>query len=150
MMHPLSGNSFPIVTSHRLAGSKGGWSSLPVTIDVKAKVYSRYDRDIVCSERWQRQLQQQSHVPSEDTMSSMNMDASCGRKKATVVREPGNEHDQFAVAVLEDETLCTVGHLPREIQDSFYMRFLIMHHIPNVLLHCLCCLNFYSCVTLNK
>ena len=36
-------------------------------------------------------------------------------EKATTVREPGNEHDQFSVAVLEDETLCTVGHLPWEI-----------------------------------
>ena len=25
------------------------------------------------------------------------------REKATIVREPGNEHDQFAVAMLEDE-----------------------------------------------
>ena len=36
-------------------------------------------------------------------------------EKATTVREPGNKHDRFAVAVLEDETLCTVGHLPQEI-----------------------------------
>ena len=35
-------------------------------------------------------------------------------EKATTVREPGNKHDRFAVAVLEDETLCTVGHLPQE------------------------------------
>ena len=35
-------------------------------------------------------------------------------EKETMVREPGNEHDQFSVAVLEDET-CTVGHLPWEI-----------------------------------
>ena len=31
---------------------------------------------------------------------SKNMDASC-RRKATMVREPGNGHDQFTVAVLE-------------------------------------------------
>ena len=31
-------------------------------------------------------------------------------EKATTVREPGNEHDRFAVVVLENETLCTVGH----------------------------------------
>ena len=30
----LSGNPFPIVASHGLAGSKTGQSSLPVTIDV--------------------------------------------------------------------------------------------------------------------
>ena len=42
---------------------------------------------------------------------------------ATTVR---NEHDQFTVAVFEDETLCTVGHLLWEIY------FLIMHHIYNV------------------
>ena len=35
-------------------------------------------------------------------------------EKATMVKEPGNEHNRFAVAVLEDETLCTVGHLTRE------------------------------------
>ena len=35
-------------------------------------------------------------------------------EKATMVKEPGNEHDRFAVVVLEDETLCTVGHLMRK------------------------------------
>ena len=30
-------------------------------------------------------------------------------EKATTVRESGNKHDRFAVAVLEDETLCTVS-----------------------------------------
>ena len=30
-------------------------------------------------------------------------------ERATTVREPDNEHDRYAVAVLEDETLCTVG-----------------------------------------
>ena len=36
-------------------------------------------------------------------------------EKETTVGEPGDEHYQFSVAVLEDETLCTVGHLPLEI-----------------------------------
>jgi len=40
-------------------------------------------------------------------------------ERATTVREPDNEHDRYAVAVLEDETLCTVGHLPREISASW-------------------------------
>ena len=37
--------------------------------------------------------------------------AHVGEKATTpsTVRESGNEHDQFAVAVLEDETLCTVS-----------------------------------------
>ena len=39
-------------------------------------------------------------------------------ERATTVREPDNEHDRYAVAVLEDETLCTVGHLPREISKA--------------------------------
>lgn len=45
-------------------------------------------------------------------------------ERATTVREPDNEHDRYAVAVLEDETLCTVGHLPREISKecSFFIR----------------------------
>ena len=44
-------------------------------------------------------------------------------EKATTVREPGNLHD-YAIAVLEDETLCTVGHLPREISKEcfFFIR----------------------------
>ena len=48
----------------------------------------------------------------------------CVGQKATTVREPGNERDQFAVAVLEDETLCTVGHLPWEISKKcfFFLR----------------------------
>lgn len=45
-------------------------------------------------------------------------------EKATTAREPGNEHDHYTVAMLEDETLCTVGHLPREIsrEYSFFIR----------------------------
>ena len=30
-------------------------------------------------------------------------------EKVTMVRKSGNENDQFAVAVLEDKTLCTVS-----------------------------------------
>ena len=30
-------------------------------------------------------------------------------EKATMVGKSGNKHDQFAVAVLEDKTLCTVS-----------------------------------------
>ena len=48
---------------------------------------------------------------------SKNMDTSC-RRNATTVREPGNQH-RFAVAVLEDKTLCTIGHLPGEISSQF-------------------------------
>ena len=45
-------------------------------------------------------------------------------EKAMTVREPGNSHDCYAIAVLEDETLCTVGHLPREISKEcfFFIR----------------------------
>ena len=44
--------------------------------------------------------------------------------KATTVREPGNEHDRFAVAVLKDETLCIFGHLSQEISKKcfFFIR----------------------------
>ena len=34
-------------------------------------------------------------------------------EKATTAREPGNQHDRYAVTVLEDQTLCTIGHIPR-------------------------------------
>ena len=45
-------------------------------------------------------------------------------EKATTVREPGNSHDCYAIAVLEDETLYTVGHMPREIAKEcfFFIR----------------------------
>ena len=45
-------------------------------------------------------------------------------ERATTVREPGNEHNQFAVEVLEDEMLCTLGHLPQEISKKcfFFIR----------------------------
>ena len=65
------------------------------------------------------------------------MDASCRRKNNNGKRT-GNEHNRFAVVVLKDKTLYTVGHLQREIsmnallQDSFYKFFLIMRHISNV------------------
>ena len=31
--------------------------------------------------------------------------------EATTTKEPGNEHNRYAVAVLEDETWCTVGQI---------------------------------------
>ena len=37
-----------------------------------------------------------------------------------MVREVENEHDRYAVDVLEDETLCTVGHLPREMSKECF------------------------------
>ena len=87
----LSGNSFPIVTSHGLAGSKSHHCLSP--LKYKAKAHSRYGRNIVGSERWQRQPQQQSHVlfqclgSSEDTTDeSKNMDATCKRKSSNVKR----------------------------------------------------------------
>ena len=38
-------------------------------------------------------------------------------EKATTVKEPGNEHNRFTVAVLEDKTLFTVGHFFVVLQD---------------------------------
>ena len=49
-------------------------------------------------------------------------------EKATTAREAGNEHNHYAVAVLEDET-CTVGHQSREISkecSSFIRRSAII------------------------
>ena len=39
-------------------------------------------------------------------------------EKATMAREPGNQHDRYTVAVLEDQTLCTIGHIPHEISKD--------------------------------
>ena len=40
---------------------------------------------------------------------------------AIAVREGDNTHDRYAVAILEAETCCAVGHLPREIsKECFY------------------------------
>ena len=78
----------------------------------EVKAHSRCGRDIVGSERWQRQLQQQSHISFqclgsfEDTTYIWMPHVG---EKATMVRESGNEHDRFIVAVLEDGTLCTVS-----------------------------------------
>ena len=44
-------------------------------------------------------------------------------EKATMVRELGNEYDRFAIAVFEDETLCTVGHLLWEIYRIAFTGF---------------------------
>ena len=42
-------------------------------------------------------------------------------EKAKTIRETGNNHDRYAIAVLEDDTLCTVGHLPMEMsKECFY------------------------------
>ena len=36
-----------------------------------------------------------------------------------VGEKAGYEHNQFTVAVLEDEMLCTFGHLPQETSKKF-------------------------------
>ena len=36
------------------------------------------------------------------------------------VREEVNIHDRYAVAILEEDTCCTVGHLPRKISKECY------------------------------
>ena len=40
------------------------------------------------------------------------------------VREPDNKHDKYAMAVLEEQTKCIVGHIPQEISSlsSFFIR----------------------------
>ena len=44
-------------------------------------------------------------------------------EKANTAREPGNKHDRYAIAMLEDQTLCTIGHIPREIlKECFYTK----------------------------
>ena len=35
-----------------------------------------------------------------------------------MAREPGNQHDRYAIAVLEDQTLCTIGYIPCEISNG--------------------------------
>ena len=39
---------------------------------------------------------------------------------ATAVREEDNVHDRNAVAILEEDTCCTVGHIPRKISKECY------------------------------
>ena len=34
---------------------------------------------------------------------------------AIAVREERNIHDRYAIAILEEDTCCSVGHLPREV-----------------------------------
>ena len=43
-------------------------------------------------------------------------------------REGDNPHDHYAVAVLEEETCCVVGHLPREISRECFF-FLVWHSV---------------------
>ena len=39
---------------------------------------------------------------------------------AIAVREERNIHDRYAVAILEEDTCCSVGHLSREISKEFF------------------------------
>ena len=50
------------------------------------------------------------------------------REKATMVQEPGKEYDRFAVAVFEDETLCTVGHFFLVVQELSLFTSLVVQH----------------------
>ena len=84
---------------------------------LKAKAHSRYGRDIVGSERWHA-VATATAVPHSFSASGVirgyhvyqRIWTPHVREKATMVREPGNEHDRFTVAVFEDEKLCKVGH----------------------------------------
>ena len=99
-------------------------------------------------------------------------------EKATTVREPGSEHDRFAVAVLKDATLCTVGHFflvlslfaslvvstiseaehpSGSFRSSLHYSLLPVFAIfiklwlaTGLLRRSLCCLNFYFRVTSHK
>ena len=82
----------------------------------KAKAHLQLGQDIVGTERWQWQPQQQSHIPfqhlgtSEDSIcvsTKLIWRDHVGENTITVIK-PGYKHDQFAVAVVKDET-CTVG-----------------------------------------
>ena len=50
---------------------------------------------------------------------------------AVAALEVGNTHDRYAVAILEDHTCCTVGHLPREVAKECYF-FLRMGGAINI------------------
>ena len=41
-------------------------------------------------------------------------------EKATMVQEPDNEYDRYAVAVLKQVTYCVVGHIPRKVSKECY------------------------------
>jgi len=41
---------------------------------------------------------------------------------AIAVREEHNTYDRYAVAILEEDTCCSVGHLPREIGGLDFSR----------------------------
>ena len=104
---------------------------------------------------------------------SKNMGTPHVGENAITVREPGNEHDRFAVAALKDERLCTAWFSARflrywkqsilrelSLQYSFLPVFAIFLRLASLLdtfhrhflimCHSLCCLNFYSCVTSHK
>ena len=39
---------------------------------------------------------------------------------AITVREEDNVHDHYAIAILEEDTCCTVGHIPRKISKGCF------------------------------
>ncbi len=42
-------------------------------------------------------------------------------EKARTIMESSNNHNCYAIAVLDHDTLCTIGHLPMEIsKECFY------------------------------
>lgn len=51
--------------------------------------------------------------------------------KLSTLHEHDNQHDRFAMAILEEGTECIVGHLPREISCECYY-FLNMDGIIDV------------------
>ena len=107
---------FPIVASHGLAWLQK-WTVIGACHHwcIKALRHIRNNWDIASSERWQQQLQRSFSASGIIRGYHVyNMDTS---EKATMVREPGNEHDRVAVAVLKDEMLCTFGHFFLVIPD---------------------------------
>ena len=54
-------------------------------------------------------------------------------EKATTLREPVNVHNRFKVAVLEDETLCTVGHLFLVVPDlSLFASLMVQRYVSTI------------------
>ena len=72
---------------------------------IKLRHVVLYGQHIVGSERWQRQPQQQSHLPFQHLGSSRIWTPHVG-EKATMVREPGNEQDWFIFLMLHHSLCC--------------------------------------------
>ena len=133
----FSANSFPIVASHRLAGSKSARHRGLSPLMYKAKAHSRMAETSLVVREGNRNssptflfsVWAHPRIPCV----SKNMDASCRRKSNNGKRTMKQTRPICSSGAQGRNVVHSWTPAVENIRDSFYRHFLIMRYISNVL-----------------